>query len=155
MAHVLADRILETTSSAGLGAYRLQGPRPGYAAFASVMLPGDTCHYTATDNLQWEIGLATLQPDGPSLARTEILRSSRGEGVPIAWPPAPRAILTSRRSAPPARSIGFAAGSACLLLHCCCPRARFAAQWANMALNLRWLIWFFPMAGCCRVHHSS
>ena len=93
MAHVLADRILETTSSTGLGAYRLQGPRPGYAAFASVMLPGDTCHYTATDNLQWEIGLATLLPDGPSLARTQILRSSHGEGLPIAWPPAPRAIF--------------------------------------------------------------
>lgn len=82
MAHVVADRVRETSSSTGTGSLTLSGAVVGFRTFASApMVVGDTCHYAATMGTSWEIGIGTLT-GGSTLARTAVLSSSNG-GSPI------------------------------------------------------------------------
>jgi len=60
---IYADRVKETTSTAGTSAdITLNGPDAGYRSFASVMTIGDTCFYCEENGVlgQWETGIATL-----------------------------------------------------------------------------------------------
>lgn len=57
---IKADRVKETTTSPGTGAFTLNGAVAGYRAFSSVMADGDHCFYTAIQpsTNQWECGWA-------------------------------------------------------------------------------------------------
>jgi hypothetical protein len=83
MALKLADRVQETTSTAGIGPFSLHGAVAGFVSFGSTLDDGDTTYYGALDPvaLAWEVGLGTYAAGTNTLARTAVLASSNGGGL--------------------------------------------------------------------------
>jgi hypothetical protein len=79
MALVLADRVQETSTSTGTGAFTLDGAVTGYQTFA-VIGNGNTTYYTIADQggANWEVGIGTYTSSGTSLSRDTVLSSSNG-----------------------------------------------------------------------------
>jgi len=77
MAFVLADRVKETTTTAGTGTVTLLGASTGYQSF-SVIGDGNTTYYTIAGQTgsEWEVGIGTYTSSGTTLARTTVLSSS-------------------------------------------------------------------------------
>jgi len=77
MALVLADRVRETTTTAGTGTVTLAGAVTGYQSF-SVVGNGNTTYYTIAGQgtAEWEVGIGTYTSAGTTLARTTVLASS-------------------------------------------------------------------------------
>ena len=77
MAFVLADRVKETTTTAGTGTVTLDGASTGYQSFAAI---GDanTTYYTIAGQTgsEWEVGIGTYASSGTTLARTTVISSS-------------------------------------------------------------------------------
>ena len=77
MAFVLADRVKETTTTAGTGTVTLLGASTGYQSFAAI---GDanTTYYTIAGQTgsEWEVGIGTYTSSGTTLARTTVISSS-------------------------------------------------------------------------------
>ena len=84
MALVLADRVLETTTTAGSGTITLAGAGTGYQSFA-VVGDGNTTYYTITDGTNWEVGIGTYTASGTTLSRDTVLSSSAG-GDKVTFP---------------------------------------------------------------------
>ena len=91
MARIVADRVLETSTTTGTGSYTLDGAVLGYRAASAVCANGDTITYYAeatnvngVANGDWEIGIGTWGTGG-ILARTTIVASSNSNAAVI-WP---------------------------------------------------------------------
>lgn len=82
MALVLADRVRETTTTAGTGPITLAGAATGFQSF-SVVGNGNTTYYciAGQGTSEWEVGIGTYTSSGASLARTTILASSNAGSV--------------------------------------------------------------------------
>lgn len=79
MALVLADRVKETTTTAGTGTVTLLGASPGFQSFA-VVGDANTTYYTIAGQTtsEWEVGIGTYTLSGTTLARTTVLSNSAG-----------------------------------------------------------------------------
>jgi hypothetical protein len=79
MALVLADRVKETTTTAGTGTVTLLGASAGFQSFA-VVGDANTTYYTiaAQTGTEWEVGIGTYTLSGTTLARTTVLSNSSG-----------------------------------------------------------------------------
>jgi hypothetical protein len=77
MALVLADRVKETTTTAGTGTVTLLGAATGFQSFA-VVGDGNTTFYTIASQTgnEWEVGVGTYATSGTTLARTTVLSNS-------------------------------------------------------------------------------
>ena len=75
MALVLADRVLETTTSTGSGTITLAGAKQGYQSFA-VVGNGNQTYYTIASQSEWEVGIGTYTASGTTLSRDTVLSSS-------------------------------------------------------------------------------
>ena len=77
MALVLADRVNETTTTAGTGTVTLAGAVTGYQSF-SVIGNGNTTYYTIAGQgtSEWEVGIGTYTSSGTTLSRDTVLASS-------------------------------------------------------------------------------
>jgi len=91
MTHIRADRICETSSLTGTGAYLLAGAVAGYRPFSAACAVGDTCEYFAESagangvlTPDFEVGLGTLGA-GNTLQRTKIYTSSNANAA-VNWP---------------------------------------------------------------------
>ena len=83
MALVLADRVKETTTTAGTGTITLAGAVPGFQSFA-VVGNANTTFYTIALGSQWEVGIGTYTASGTTLSRDTVLSSSNaGALVPF------------------------------------------------------------------------
>jgi len=82
MSLILADRVQETTTTAGTGTITLAGAVTGYQSFA-VIGNGNTTYYciAGLGTNEWEVGIGTYSSAGTTLARTTILASSNGGSV--------------------------------------------------------------------------
>lgn len=87
MALIVADRVKETATTTGTGAFTLAGAMTGYRAFSAVCATADTCYYTIqavdADGVPtgaWEVGLGTYS-SANTLTRTTVLSSSTGSAV--------------------------------------------------------------------------
>ena len=80
MALVLADRVKETTTTTGTGAYTLGGAVTGFEAFSSVG-DGNSTYYCCTNGTDFEIGIGTFTASGTTLSRSDanVLQSSNGD----------------------------------------------------------------------------
>ena len=78
MALVLADRVKETTTTAGTGAVTLAGASAGFQTFSSTVGNGNTTYYVIAGQgtSEWEVGIGTYTSAGNTLARTTVLSSS-------------------------------------------------------------------------------
>lgn len=90
MPYIIADRVLETSTTTGTGAYSLAGAVIGNQAFSSVCNNGDTFEYFAeivdaggVPTGDWEVGLGTWNTGG-TITRTKIYKSSIGSSA-ISW----------------------------------------------------------------------
>ena len=86
MALVLADRVQETTTTAGTGTLNLGGAVSGYRTFVSGIGSGNTTYYCIYDQTAqvWEIGLGTVTSGAPAtLTRTTVYSNSSGTTSPI------------------------------------------------------------------------
>jgi len=79
MALVIADRVKETTTTAGTGTITLGGASSGFQSFA-VVGNANTTYYTiaAQTGNEWEVGIGTYTSSGTTLARTTVLSNSSG-----------------------------------------------------------------------------
>jgi hypothetical protein len=77
MALVLADRVKETTTTAGTGTVTLLGAATGFQSFA-VVGNGNTTFYTIASQTgnEWEVGVGTYTASGATMARTTVLSNS-------------------------------------------------------------------------------
>lgn len=75
MALVVANRVQETTTTAGTGTITLAGASAGYQSFA-VIGNGNTTYYTIVDGNNWEVGIGTYTASGTTLSRDTVLSSS-------------------------------------------------------------------------------
>lgn len=87
MAHIRADRVLETTTTTGTGSLTLAGAVTGHRAFSAVATNNDTVPYFAWEvdtngapSGQWEIGIGTWTTGG-ILQRTTVLQSSNANAL--------------------------------------------------------------------------
>jgi hypothetical protein len=79
MALVLADRVKESTTTAGTGAVTLLGASTGFQSFA-VIGNGNTTFYCIAGQTgsEWEVGIGTYASSGTTLTRTTVLSNSSG-----------------------------------------------------------------------------
>ena len=79
MALILADRVKETSTTAGNGTFTLDGAATGYQSFA-VVGNGNTTYYciAGQGTAEWEVGIGTYTSSGTTLARTTVLSNSSG-----------------------------------------------------------------------------
>ena len=77
MALVLADRVQETSTTAGTGTITLAGAVTGFQSFAAVG-NGNQTYYTIAGQgtAEWEVGIGTYTSSGTTLSRTTVLASS-------------------------------------------------------------------------------
>ncbi|MEY2653424.1 MAG: hypothetical protein RLZZ524_451 [Pseudomonadota bacterium] len=87
MAHITADRVLESTTTSGTGALTLAGALTGFRAFSGIATVGDTCWYAvwavdANGNAtgEYEEGLGTYSA-ASTLTRTTVLLSSNANAL--------------------------------------------------------------------------
>lgn len=88
MALIVADRVLETTTTTGTGALSLAGAVTGFRRFSAVMSTSDTCYYTvfSTDangnpSGDWECGLGTYSASNTLTRTTPQASSNSGNAV--------------------------------------------------------------------------
>lgn len=74
---VVADRVKETTTTAGTGTITLAGAATGFQSFAAIG-NGNTTYYTIAGQgtNEWEVGIGTYTSSGTTLSRTTVLASS-------------------------------------------------------------------------------
>jgi hypothetical protein len=79
MALVLADRVRETTTTAGTGTVTLAGAVVGFQTFAAIG-NGNVTYYTIAGQgtSEWEVGIGTYTSSGTTLSRDTVLSSSAG-----------------------------------------------------------------------------
>jgi len=78
MAFVVANRVKETSTTAGTGALTLAGAATGYQSFGIAIGNGNNTYYTIEDPTAgtWEVGIGTYTASGTSLSRDTVLASS-------------------------------------------------------------------------------
>lgn len=83
MALVVADRVQETSSTAGTGTLTLLGAATGYQTFSTGIGNGNTTYYAIVDPVAnvWEVGLGTV--GAGTLSRDTVLSNSSGNTSPL------------------------------------------------------------------------
>ena len=77
MALILADRVKETSTTAGNGVFTLGGAATGFQSFA-IVGNGNTTYYciAGQGTSEWEVGIGTYASAGTTLTRTTVLSNS-------------------------------------------------------------------------------
>jgi hypothetical protein len=85
MAFVIADRVLETTSTLGLGPVTLSGAAAQYQSFAVGVGVANSTGYTilSGNGVDWETGLGTVTGTGPYVLSRDVVLSSSAGGSKI------------------------------------------------------------------------
>lgn len=86
MALVVADRIKETSVTAGTGTLTLAGASAGFRSFADVG-NANTTYYAIVDSIAnvWEVGIGTYTLSGTTLSRDTVLSNSSGTTANISF----------------------------------------------------------------------
>ena len=83
MALVINDRVKESSTSTGTGAFALNGAVTGFESFATGIGNNNTTYYAIFNQgtNEWEVGLGTLDATSANLTRTTIISSSNSDAV--------------------------------------------------------------------------
>ena len=84
MAFKTNDRVKETSTTTGTGAFTLAGAVTGFITFNAGIGNSNTTYYTIVgeDNpSEWEVGIGTYTHSGTSLSRDTVIGSSTGSKV--------------------------------------------------------------------------
>ena len=96
MALVIKDRVKESSTTIGTGAYTMAGAEAGFQTFSAIG-DGNTTYYAATDGTYWEVGIGTYTASGTTLARTTILSSSNSNNA-VSWTAGEKLIFVTQPS---------------------------------------------------------
>ena len=80
----IADRVKETSTTAGTGTLNLAGAAIGFQTFVAGVGNGNTCFYAISHQTadEWEVGIGTVTDASPdTLARTTVLQSSNSDNA--------------------------------------------------------------------------
>ena len=80
----IADRVKETSTTAGTGTLNLAGAAIGFQTFVAGVGNGNTCFYAISHQTasEWEVGIGTVADASPdTLARTTVLQSSNSDNA--------------------------------------------------------------------------
>ena len=83
MALVINDRVKETSTTTGTGAFTLDGAQTGFDTFAAGIGGSNTTYYAIFNpgTNEWEVGLGTLDAGATTLTRTTVLTSSNSDAA--------------------------------------------------------------------------
>ena len=83
MALVLNDRVKETSTTTGTGAFTLAGAVTGFEAFSAGIGNNNTTYYGIFNGgtAEFEVGLGTLNGDSSTLTRTTVISSSNSDNA--------------------------------------------------------------------------
>ena len=83
MAFVINDRVKETTTTTGTGAFALGGAVQGFETFGTGIGNNNTTYYAIFNpgTTEFEVGLGTLDADSSDLARTTVISSSNSDST--------------------------------------------------------------------------
>ena len=83
MAFVINDRVKETTTTTGTGAFALGGAVQGFETFGTGIGNNNTTYYAIFNpgTSEFEVGLGTLDADSSDLARTTVISSSNSHNA--------------------------------------------------------------------------
>lgn len=83
---VVADRVKETSTTAGTGTLTLAGASTGFRSFAAIG-NGNTTYYSIVDSTAgtWEVGIGTYTSSGTTLSRDTVLANSSGTTSKISF----------------------------------------------------------------------
>ena len=83
MAFVINDRVKETTTTTGTGAFVLGGAVQGFETFGTGIGNNNTTYYAIFNpgTTEFEVGLGTLDADSSDLARTTVISSSNSDSA--------------------------------------------------------------------------
>lgn len=81
MAHFVADRVKETSTTTGTGNLTLAGAVSGFQAFSAVYANNDTFFYAIENGSEWEVGYGTYVSATPAIARTTVIESSNSDSA--------------------------------------------------------------------------
>jgi len=83
MAFVINDRVKETTTTTGTGAFALGGAVQGFETFGTGIGNNNTTYYAIFNpgTSEFEVGLGTLDADSSDLARTTVISSSNSDNA--------------------------------------------------------------------------
>ncbi len=76
MVFKLADRVKETTTTAGISNVVLGGAYSGYRTFANAIGDGNQTYYVIIDGSNWEVGIGTYHSTGNLLSRDTVIEST-------------------------------------------------------------------------------
>jgi hypothetical protein len=95
MALVVADRVKETSTTQGTGAFTLAGASTGFQSFA-VIGNGNQTYYTIAEQggSNWEVGIGTYNSSGTTLTRNVVL-SSTNAGSLVAFGPGAKDVFVT------------------------------------------------------------
>lgn len=80
-----ADRVLQTSTTAGTGTYALIAPPSGFRSFVAGVGSGKKVTYHVDDGTDWESGVGTITAGSPdTLSRDVVLESSNGNAA-VNW----------------------------------------------------------------------
>lgn len=90
---IYADRVKETSTTTGTGAYTLAGAVTGFRTFAAVG-NAKQCGYASVDDAtgEWEVGIGTYTSAGTLLTRTQVIASSNA-GAAVNWAAGTRSVF--------------------------------------------------------------
>lgn len=82
MAHVVKDRVKESSTTTGTGNITLAGAVTGFITFASRLANNDTCYYCIEHQSanEWEVGKGTWQTGG-TLVRSTVYASTNADAA--------------------------------------------------------------------------
>lgn len=98
MALIYIDRVLETSTTTGVGTYALAGAITGYQAVSGIgnANTGYFCSFEVDSNGNasggWEVFLGTYATSGNTLARTSVLKSTNSNNA-VSWSAGTRRIM--------------------------------------------------------------
>jgi len=83
MAFVINDRVKETTTTTGTGAFALGGAVQGFETFGTGIGNSNTTYYAIFNpgTSEFEVGLGTLDGSSANLARTTVISSSNSDNA--------------------------------------------------------------------------
>jgi hypothetical protein len=84
MSFLIADRVKETSTSTGTGAFTLAGAMIGFQTFSSAIGNNNQTFYTITDGIDFEVGSGTYFSSGSVLNRDVVISSSNSNN-PVNW----------------------------------------------------------------------
>ena len=80
MAFVINDRVRETSTTEGTGAFTLAGAVTGYESFSTGIGTNDTYYAIhLQDGAEWEVGIGAVS--GSTLTRSSVISSSNGDAA--------------------------------------------------------------------------